>query len=537
MRHGASQHDFFQTVMTNKYPIGIQNFESLRNDGYVYVDKTALMYKLASSGRHYFLGRPRRFGKSLLLSTLEAYFQGKRELFKGLAVESLEKDWTVYPVLHLDLNAKKFDAASDLIRLIDRQLLVYEDIYGKNDTDETIDDRFVSLIRSAHDKTGQRVVVLVDEYEKPILQAIGRPDLQKEYKDTLKAFYGVLKSMDGYVRFAMLTGVTKFGKTSVFSDLNNLNDISMNSDYSTICGITETELHTYFDADLHELGDKLGMKYEEVCAETCKKYDGYHFTEDSPGIYNPFSVLNMFYAKKFDDYWFATGTPSYLVELLQRFDFNLENLTDESVTADALDDVDTPETSPIPIIYQSGYLTIKGYEPEFRQYRLGFPNSEVESGFVRYLLPHYANTRRETSTFSIQNFVRDVENGDVDDFMTRLKSLFADTPYEHVIGQRKALNTELHFHNVLYIAFKLLGFHTEVEYHTSKGRIDLVVKTPKYIYVMEFKLDGTAEQALRQIDDKGYAEPFKADGRKLVKLGVNFSTKTRSIERWMTSDK
>lgn len=519
--------------MNKKYPIGVQNFESLRSDGYVYVDKTDMIYALASSGRYYFLGRPRRFGKSLLLSTLEAYFQGKRELFKGLAIEKLEKDWTVYPVLHLDLNAKKFDAGEDLIRLIDRQLLVYEGMYGKCDADETIDDRFVSLIRNAFNKTGRRVVVLVDEYEKPILQAIGRPELQDEYRNTLKAFYGVLKSMDGYVRFALLTGVTKFGKVSVFSDLNNLEDISMSRDYATVCGITEAELHAYFDEDLRGMSVELGKTYDEICSEMRKRYDGYHFACDATGMYNPFSALSTLKRKEFGSYWFSTGTPTYLVELLQRFNYNLENLTDESVTADVLDDIDTPEKNPIPILYQSGYLTIKGYDPEFGQYKLGFPNSEVEQGFVRYLLPHYANTRSEMSVFNIQNFVMDVRNGSVDSFMERLKSLFADTPYTQSVGRDGAFNIELHFHNVLYIAFKLLGFYTEVEYRTSHGRIDMVVKTPKYIYVMEFKLDGTAEQALRQINEKGYAEPFLADARRVIKLGVNFSKETRSIENWM----
>lgn len=303
------------------------------------------------------------------------------------------------------------------IRLIDRQLLIYESIYGSCSTDETVDDRFVSLIRNAYNKTGQRVVVLVDEYDKPILQAIGRTELQTEYRNTLKAFYGVLKSMDGYIRFAMLTGVTKFGKASVFSDLNNLNDISMRRDYSTICGITESELYSCFNEEMHLLADSTGMTYEETCREVRRRYDGYHFTHNAPGIYNPFSVLNMFDAMEFGSYWFSTGTPTYLVELLQRFDNNLENLTDESITADVLDDVDTPETSPIPIIYQSGYLTIKGYRPEFRTYELGFPNSEVEEGFVKFLLPHYANIHKSNSPFDIQKFVLDVEKGNVDGFM------------------------------------------------------------------------------------------------------------------------
>lgn len=519
--------------MNKKFPIGIQNFEKIRTEGYAYVDKTELMYRLVSSGCYYFLSRPRRFGKSLLLSTLEAYFQGKRELFKGLAVEKLEKDWRAYPVLHLDLNAQKFDSPQSLINILNDTLDEWQRMYGSDTKESDVSLRFKSIIRSAFNKTGRQVVVLVDEYEKPILQAIGRLDLQNEYRDTLKAFYGVLKSMDGYVRFALLTGVTKFGKVSVFSDLNNLNDISMNLTYSTICGITEAELHACFDEDLRELGNNLGMTYSEVRAEVRKRYDGYHFSHGSHGMYNPFSVMSMFYSGAFGSYWFSTGTPTYLVEILQRFNYNLENLTNESVTADILDDVDTPEKSPIPILYQSGYLTIKGYNQRFRSYELDFPNSEVEEGFVNFLLPHYANTHRDTTEFSIERFVNDVECGNVDCFMERLKSLFADTPYTQIIGQQRVWNTELHYHNVLYIAFKLLGFYTEVEYRTSCGRIDMVVKTPKYIYVMEFKLDGTAEEALRQINDKGYAEPFLSDGRQVVKLGVNFSHDTRSIEQWI----
>lgn len=516
-----------------KYPIGIQNFSSLIQDGYTYIDKTELIYDLVSSGRYYFLGRPRRFGKSLLLSTIEAYFQGKRELFKGLAIEKLEKDWTTYPVLHLDLNAQVYDSPQSLINILNDTLDEWQRTYGSDTEERDVSLRFKGIIRSAYNKTGQRVVILVDEYEKPILQAIGRPELQNEFRETLKAFYGVLKSMDGYVRFALLTGVTKFGKVSVFSDLNNLEDISMTRSYAAICGITENEMHAYFDDELHHMGDELGMTYDAVCAEMRKLYDGYHFAANSPGMYNPFSVITALKNYEFGSYWFATGTPTYLVELLQRFDYNLENLTGESVTADVLDDIDTPETTPIPIIYQSGYLTIKGYDKRFRKYELGFPNREVEEGFVNYLLPRYTNAHRKVSEFSIEHFVHDVEKGDVDSFMGRLKSLFADTPYEHVIGQQRAINTELHFHNVLYIAFKLLGFYTEVEYRTNRGRIDMVVKTPKYIYVMEFKLDGTAEQALSQINDKGYAEPFSSDEREVIKLGVNFSTETRSIERWV----
>ena len=294
------------------YPIGIQNFEKIRKDGYFYIDKTALIYKLVKTGSYYFLSRPRRFGKSLLLSTLEAYFKGRKELFEGLAMESLEKDWIEYPVIHLDLNAKKFDTENDLIRLIDRQLLVYEAQYGSCSSDETIDDRLVTLIRLAAEKTGQRVVILVDEYDKPMLQAIGRDELQEEYRNTLKAFYGVMKSMDGYIKFAMLTGVTKFGKVSVFSDLNNLNAISMWNQYIDICGVSDQELHDNLEVELSEFADARGMTYNEICVALREYYDGYHFTHNSIGMYNPFSLLNAFLRNEFGSYWFETGTPCLL---------------------------------------------------------------------------------------------------------------------------------------------------------------------------------------------------------------------------------
>lgn len=513
--------------METLYPIGIQNFESLRLDGYLYIDKTELIYRLVKTGSYYFLSRPRRFGKSLLISTLEAYFEGKKELFKGLAMEKLEKDWIKYPVLHLDLNAKKFDTPDDLIRLIDRQLLVYEKEYGFSPSDETIDDRFVTLIRKASEKTGQRVVILIDEYDKPLLQSIRNDTLKEEYRDTLKAFYGVMKSMDGYIKFGMLTGVTKFGKVSVFSDLNNLMDISMDRRYADICGVTEGEIHRFLEDGLHQLAQRQGLSYDEACAKLKELYDGYHFVVNSEGIYNPFSLLNTFAKMEFGDYWFETGTPSYLVELLKRTHYNLYDMAHTETNADVLNSIDSASYNPIPVIYQSGYLTIKGYDQEFKMYRLGFPNKEVEEGFVRYLLPFYTSVNAVNSTFEIQHFVKEIRQGDPDAFLSRLQSFFADTPYEI------ARDLEVHFQNVLFIVFKLVGFYVKAEYHTSRGRIDLVLQTDRYIYVMEFKLDGTAEDALHQIEEKEYALPFRSDSRKRFEIGVNFSTKDRNIERWI----
>ena len=514
--------------MDRLYPIGIQSFENLRKRDYIYVDKTALIYQLVSTGKYYFLSRPRRFGKSLLISTLEAYFLGKHELFAGLEMEKLEKEWIEYPVLHLDLNTQKYDSLEKLEGILNDALCRWEDIYGRRESETSLSLRFQGIIRRAAEKTGHNTVILIDEYDKPMLQAIGNPELQTEYRNTLKAFYGALKSCDGYIQFAMLTGVTKFGKVSVFSDLNNLMDISMINRFSDICGITEEELHRYFDDDIHTLAEKLGKGYEETCARLKLNYDGYHFSFKSPGMYNPFSILNTFANMQIDNYWFATGTPTYLVELMKLHGYNVEEIEDIVTSGPVLDSIDAASTDPVPVIYQSGYLTIKGYNEEFENYTLGFPNREVEQGFFRFLLPNYASVSVTKSPYEIQRFVTGVRNGDVDSFLSRLQTFFDDIPYDLAPRDR-----EVHYQNILYIVFKLMGFHAEVEYHTSRGRIDLVLKTSDYIYVMEFKLDGTAEEAMSQIEAKGYAAAFAADGRKVVKVGVNFSSETRTIEKWI----
>ena len=481
--------------MSKTYPIGIQNFESLRNDNYFYVDKTKLIYQLARSGRYYFLSRPRRFGKSLLISTLEAYFEGKKELFKGLAIENLEKDWIKYPILHLDLNIEKYNSPDSLDKILNDKLEYWESIYGTRPSETSFSLRFAGIVRRAYEQTGQRVAILVDEYDKPMLQSIGNEELQRSFRDTLKPFYGVLKSMDGCIKFALLTGVTKFGKISVFSDLNNLNDISMDERYIEICGITEKEIHENLEDELHELARRQKMTYDEVCKELKECYDGYHFVEDSIGLYNPFSLLNTFDKMKFGSYWFETGTPTYLVEVLKQNHYSLQRIAHEETDADVLNSIDSASQNPVPVIYQSGYLTIKGYDRRFGMYRLGFPNREVEEGFIKFLLPYYANVDKIESPFQISKFVHEVEQGDYDAFFRRLQSFFADTPYELV------RDLELHYQNVLFIVFKLIGFYVKAEYHTSEGRIDLILQTDQFVYIMEFKLDGTAEEAIKQIND------------------------------------
>ena len=508
------------------YPIGIQNFESLRKDGYLYVDKTALIYQLAKRGRYYFLSRPRRFGKSLLISTLEAYFQGKRELFQGLAMEELEKEWLQHPILHLDLNIEKYDSIESLGNILNNALTRWEKIYGDEPSEASFSLRFAGIIRRAHELTGQRVVILVDEYDKPMLQAINNEELQREFRNTLKPFYGALKTMDGDIKFALLTGVTKFGKVSVFSDLNNLNDISMDKQYVSLCGMTEEEIHRYFEDDLRRLATAQDMTYEETCTRLKEAYDGYHFRQNSEGIYNPFSVLNTFAKQEFGSYWFETGTPTYLVELLKQNHYNLEQMSHEETNSEVLNSIYADE-SPIPVIYQSGYLTIKDYDPRFENYILGFPNREVEEGFIKFLMPFYTNVNKVESPFEIQQFTREIESGQPDAFLRRLQSFFADTPYELI------RDLEVHYQNVLFIVFRLVGFYVKAEYHTSEGRVDLVLQTDRYIYVMEFKLEGSAEEALQQIKAKHYARPFEADSRQLFKIGINFDNNTRNIERWI----
>ena len=510
-----------------RLPIGIQGFESLRNDGYLYVDKTRLVYDLTHTNRYFFLSRPRRFGKSLLLSTIKCYYEGKRELFDGLYLSTVEKEWKKHPVLYLDLNTNKYDNPEVLTQKLTDSLFEWEEVYGTTNRDLPLGMRFEKVIRRAHEKTGLRTVILVDEYDKPMLQAIGNIELQDAYRATLKGFYGALKSMDEHIQFAMLTGVTKFGKVSVFSDLNNLKDISMDRRYYDICGITEEELLGNFPAHIDRLAEANKLTRDECIAQLRQRYDGYHFEETAPGVYNPFSVLNTLDMSKFGSYWFETGTPSYLVQLLQEHDTNLEQMASYETDADTLNSIDITSQSPIPVIYQSGYLTIKGYDSEFGTYKLGFPNEEVSEGFAKYLLPFYTSCRQGSTSFDVKNFVQDVRAGRTEQFLERLRSLFADTPYELV------KDLENHYQNVVWIVAKLMGFYVQAEYRTSRGRIDLVLKAPKYCYVMEFKLDGTAEEALAQIKDRNYTLPFQLDGQQIIRIGLNFSKEHRNIEQYI----
>ena len=511
-----------------KLPIGIQTFSDIRTQGYLYVDKTELMWQIANIGKPYFLSRPRRFGKSLLLSTFEAYFEGKKELFEGLAIEKLEDKWEKHPVLHMDLNARKYECANDLIAMLNQYLEIWESVYGDEKQARAPEERFAYIIQRAYEQTGKGVVVLIDEYDKPLLQAFHNKELMESYRVILKAFYGVLKSKDSCLRFAFLTGVTKFSQVSVFSDLNQLNDISMSKNYATICGITKQELLEYFTPELEALAEENDLSFEETVETMTQQYDGYHFHQKGEGVFNPFSVLNAFDKLEFGNYWFQTGTPTFLVELLKKSDYDLRTLMD-GVEASAItfSEYRVDEDNPIPLIYQSGYLTIKDFDKEFKIYTLGFPNDEVRYGFLNFLVPFYTPVTDDKKNFYIGRFVQELRKGNVDSFMQRFEAFFADFPYE--------LNdkTERHYQVVVYLIFKLMGEFTQAEVRSAKGRADAIVQTPDYVYIFEFKLNGTAEEALLQINEKGYAEPFHTDHRKVVKVGVEFSAETRNVKRWL----
>ncbi len=508
-----------------KYPIGVQSFEKLRQDGCVYVDKTQHVYNLVQ-GYCYFLSRPRRFGKSLLVSTLEAYFLGRKDLFKGLAIEELEKDWTVYPVLYLNLNVGNFKDDGELETRLNKYLKTWEETYGGDSNEQSLGLRFETVIKNAYDKTGKKVVVLVDEYDKPMLDVITNKEKLDECRATLKGFYSALKGQDQYLRFVFLTGVTRFSHVSIFSDLNHLDDISMKKEYAEICGITETELHQYFDESINILASENNLTFQECCGELKKRYDGYHFHQSSIGMYNPFSLLKVFSGREFSDYWFASGTPTFLAELLRNFDYNLELLEETSMTADMIGNIETFDGNPIPILYQSGYLTIKGYEKDIESYILGYPNREVERAFTKFLIPYFSNTRNLRGREYLSLFMKAVRTGHPEEFLDILKTLFDDG------DNRIAGDKEIYFQNCMYLIFKLMGFYVEVERCTSRGRIDIVLGTKDYLYVMELKVGVSAQEAIRQIDEKGYMLPFKQDNRKLVKIGVAFDLDTRTLTEW-----
>ena len=515
--------------MAKIYPIGVQNFAKLREDGYTYVDKTDYIEKLVKGGNCYFLSRPRRFGKSLLLSTIEAFYQGRKDLFQGLAISRMEHDWEPHPVLHIAMNTNKCQSTDDLNAAIESFLNYQELLYGRNEQSDSVALRFGALIRSAYNKTGKRVVILIDEYDKPLLDTAGKKEVQDDIRAILKGFYSNLKNSDQYIEFAMLTGVSRFGKLSIFSDLNNLNDISLSDKYSAICGMTVDEIRDNFSEGVQNLADKNGISVPETYRLLKENYDGYHFSPVSPDIYNPFSLLKALDDQSIGSYWFSTGTPTFLVDMIRRMEIDLRDLEHLNISINDLMDTSFDLSNTVPIMYQSGYLTIRSYNPRFRMAQLDYPNHEVEHGFLDILMKMFTANANGRTEFDVSKFVLDVEGGRVEDFMTRLRALFSGYHYD----QMDLGNLELHYRNVIYLTMKLMGFYTEAEMRTAAGRIDLMVKTPLYLYLFEFKVNGSSEAAMAQINDRDYLLPFRADGRTIIKVGANFDDSIRSISAWL----
>ena len=522
-----------------KYPIGIQSFEQIREDGFVYIDKTALLYDLLTKGKIYFLSRPRRFGKSLLISMLENYFLGRKELFRGLAIDSLEKEWAEYPVFHIDFNGNNFTSPLELKKVIETFVAKSEEKYGKDSLAETYGTRLSYVFEKAHEKTGRRAVVLIDEYDKPLLDVmntgITSPIVEGEIKtledfnrEILKGFYSVFKLADKHLQFVLLTGVTKFSQVSVFSGFNQPKDISYDARFDALCGITKDELITVFKDQIKELGDANGMTEEQAIAKLKRKYDGYHFSKQKNDIFNPFSILNCFDSMDFRDYWFATGTPTYLMRLLADNHVNINELAGKEYPAAEFVDYKATKQKPLPMLYQSGYFTIKGYNQRRDTYLLDFPNEEVRSGMVTALSSDYFGDSNSPSTW-LNDVSDSLEAGDLDKFKLQLTSFLANISYRF---QRKqdGRECERHFQYTFYLIMQMLGrYNTYVEKDTSQGRIDCVLECPDFVYIFEFKLNSTAEQALKQIEEKEYALPYAADSRKVYKVGISFSSETGTI--------
>ena len=518
-----------------KYPIGIQSFEQIIQDGYVYVDKTDLIYSLVTEGKIYFLSRPRRFGKSLLVSTLEHYFLGHKELFKGLKIDSLEREWLEYPVFHVDFNGVNF-VEGKLEEILEGTVSMWEDRYGCSEYFSDLGKRFAYVLRRAHERTGRRCVVLVDEYDKPILDVLGNESgsgerLEERNRDVLKGFYSVFKLADADLQFVLLTGVTKFSQVSVFSGFNQPDDIGMDESYDTLCGITQEELEHYFGEPISELALKYRCDTAGMLQMLKRQYDGYHFSKKMTDVYNPFSLLNAFKKRDIADYWFSTGTPTYLVHLLAHAREGLDEMTGRYYDRREFVDYKATEERPLPMIYQSGYLTIKDYNWEDDTFLLDFPNNEVKKGFLAMVAADYLRSREDIS-YVARELNKALRRGDTERFRELLTAFLASVPYD-LRRKSDERERERYFQYTFYLILRMLGVYTvRAEERQSQGRVDCVVETPDYVYLLEFKLDGTAAEALRQIEERGYARPYEADKRKLYRIGVNFSSETGTIEEW-----
>ena len=517
-------------IARRKFPIGVQSFEDIRREHAIYVDKTAFVYRLVSEGKYYFLARPRRFGKSLFISTLEAYFKGRRELFEGLAIDSLESAWQVHAVLRFDFSRSRILGAQSIGNLIDNLLAGHEEVYGRDEriAKEEYGLRLWSIIRKARAKTGQKVVLLVDEYDAPLLDSMRDKSLFCDIRQQLRNFYSPIKESSPDLAFVFITGITRYSQLSIFSELNNFMTISLDDEYAAICGFTKDEVEAQLAPEIERFASSLGISIPTALNRLKAYYDGYHFSENSPDIYNPLDLLQCLYKNKLSNYWYSTGTPTHLTEMMAQYSLRPEDL--EGFIASEMDfnvPIETAET-PIAVLYQSGYVTIKAFNGY--DYLLGFPNEEVRVSFIKGLAPHYTKKDIVESNSIIQRLVRAFRQGDVDGAMTILRAFYSSIPYD---AERQDEN---HYKTIFYLVFTLATeYCVRTEQRSAAGRCDALIETDDSIYLFEFKLDGSAEEALKQIDEKGYAIQYEAGAKRVVKIGVNFDKDLRTIDRWIVA--
>ena len=517
--------------LVNFYPVGVQTFEKIREGKYLYIDKTKYIVDFRKKKMNYvFLSRPRRFGKSLFASTVQAYFEGRKELFEGLAIAEYEKEWVKHPVLHFDMSGAKHFNEDELKNYLDFILLPYEKIYGKGEEENSPNTRLIGLVRRAYEQTGQKVVVIIDEYDAPLLDVVHEKENLGVLRRIMQNFYSPLKMLDPYLEFTFITGITKFSQLSIFSELNNLENISMFDQYSAICGISKTELTTQMRPDIEGLGKALGLTYEECLDELTKHYDGYHFSEHSEDVFNPFSLVRALNGQKIESYWFGSGTPTYLIKTLQKYHVSVMDIEKKSCDVDDFDVSPEQMTSALPLLYQSGYLTIKRYNPLMRRYSLGYPNREVKIGMLKSLAPNYLSPVSLDNNSLVGDFLEMLYDGDIEGAMNRLRAYLAS------ISNRLSNKNERDFQTVFYLIFNLMGGYMRVEEDSTIGRADAVVHMPDTIYVFELKYDGSADDAIKQIDDKGYLIPYSANGKRLFKVGVNYDSQQRTIGDWIVKE-
>ena len=519
------------TEIVNFYPVGIQTFGNIREGNYLYVDKTKYIVDFRRKRMKYiFLSRPRRFGKSLFASTLQAYFEGRKELFEGLAIADYEKEWVRHPVLHFDMSGAKHFDADRLKRYLSLQLDQYEELYGKNESEVEANERLDGIVRRAYKLTGQKAVVIIDEYDAPLLDVVHEEDNLQQLRRIMQNFYSPLKMLDPYLEFTFITGITKFSQLSIFSELNNLDNISMLDQYSAICGISLTELTTVMRPDVEGLGRALGLSYEECLDQLRQYYDGYHFSEHSEDVFNPFSLIRALNGQKIDSFWFGSGTPTYLIKSLQKYHVNVTDIEQKCVSVDDFDVSPEQMVSPLPLLYQSGYLTIKKYSPLTKSYTLGYPNQEVRIGMLKSLAPNYLSPVSVDNNGLVIEFVQMLYDGDIEGALVRLKAYLAS------ISNRLSNKNERDFQTVFYLIFNLMGALIRVEEDSAVGRADAVLHLPESVFVFELKYDGSAADALKQIDEKGYLVPYTADGKRLYKIGVNYDSQQRTLGDWIIKE-